>query len=470
MLPMTERRFSHKEILWVLVGVLVIGLPIFLLLRNAQRVPIDDYGPQGTAVPDAPIEISFEVPMSPDTVEANFRLEPMTTGTFNWTDERSLQFIPDQALVPGQRYTVIIDAGAQSQDRRRTLKDDLRFDFTVAWPQVLFLAPASSPRPQLMLYDLGTDQTEMLTDAEYGLTDYFAISPDGQWVAYVPRDTGRASNIWIVNLATRQHIQLTNCLEINAQCHTPVWRYDSLQLAYTRRELDPDSGWQNTDHVWLVDINTKESALLFDDLTQQSRHPLWSPVSARIGVVLNNPQGILVYDFPADQSLFIPSQQGFVGAFSPDGDRLIYPVLRVGPAVSMYFTHLEMAIFEDFSDDEVFSVPISGDPEAPVEDMAADFHPDGRTVALTRRYLDDRYTRGGQVFILDLETTQVEELIYDPRYSHGSVDWSADGNLLVMQRYDFQTMADETEIWLYEMANSEFRQIYRDGFLPEFVP
>ncbi len=470
MLRMSLRRFAKKEILWMVAGLIILTVPIVLLLRNVQQVSVVDYGPQRVAAPDVPIEITFDVPMSPDIVEAGFSIKPGVAGNFTWTNEYTLQFTPNQSLIPGQRYQVTLQAGVTSQDGRRSLHDDLQFEFTVRWPKVLFLAPASGARPQLMLHDLETGHTEQITDEQRGLTDYFAVSPNGIWVAYVPHEEGRASNIWAINLDTRQQVQLTNCIEVNAQCYTPVWRYDSTQLAYTRRELDTSSGWENTDHVWLVDIATKESGLLFDDLTQQSRHPLWSPATARIGVVLDNPQGILIYDFPSTESVFIPSQQGFVGAFSPQGDRLIYPILRTGPAVSMYYTHLEMVNLSNFDDEEIFSVPISGDAEAPLEDMAADFHPDAQKVVLTRRLLDERYTRGGQVFILDLDTMETEELIYEPIYSHGSLDWSPDGHLLVMQRYNFQAATDETEIWVYEMATGELRQIYQDGFLPEFVP
>ena len=181
---------------------------------------------------------------------------------------------------------------------------------------VLFLAPADSNPVNLFRLNVQNQAVEQITFRDEGLIEY-SVSPDGEWVAYTVRITALVSDIWTTNLVTGQELQLTNCLESTASCYTPAWRYDSQQLAYTRRELDPASGWQNTDHVWILDIASRETEPLFDDLTILNRYPVWSPSENLIAMSLEDPAGVLVYDFASTQTLFMPSGERITGSFSP---------------------------------------------------------------------------------------------------------------------------------------------------------
>jgi hypothetical protein len=47
--------------------------------------------------------------------------------------------------------------------------------------------------------------------------------------------------------------------------------------------------------------------------------------------------------------------------------------------------------------------------------------------------------------------------------------WSADGNLLLMQRFNRAIQGARTEIWLYDLRSQELQMIANDAFLPGFV-
>lgn len=334
---------------------------------------------------------------------------------------------------------------------------------------VLFLGPSSEPINQIMQVVVETGATSTLTSVDGGVLEY-TISPDNQWIAYTERITGRISDIWLLNIETRQTLQLTNCFEAQASCTTPAWSYNSQQVAYTRRELDPENGWTNTERVWIADINSRTSRPLFDDFEVQGRYPRWSPTNEQIAFSLTEPTGILIYDFASTETLFVPSQQGLTGIYSPDGTQFAYPTLRFGEVMQRYYTHIELLSVPTFGEDDTEPTisRISGDVTAPVEDGQAALHSDGQRVVVTRRYLDNRYTRGSQLYLIDMTTDTVTPLVVDAGYHHAAISWHPIEDWVLYQRND---LADtrRIELWLLDLSTMETRLIYDDGYMPKFL-
>jgi Tol biopolymer transport system component len=331
---------------------------------------------------------------------------------------------------------------------------------------IIYQAPSSSIIQNLYLYNVETDEEIQLTDIEDGVVDY-ALSPDGQWVAFTMPHIDTRYDIWTLNLQTRQTVQMTNCAEANATCSDPSWSADGSRIAYTRQELS--SGYARSEHVWIVDVQTLRTEPIFPNELISAFSPLWSPTGEKLSLVLKYPDGlqtIMIIDFATGERILLESLQNVQGTFGPAGERFIFPVYASGAEGSSLYTHLEMANLEDF--DEVVS--ISGDPSDPWDDSLVAFHPDGERIALVRRYLDERYTQAGQLYLMELATGEVEELIVDPSYSHSYMDWNAAGDLLVMKRYDFRAGSVSTEIWLYDLETGDLRLINDDADRPTFIP
>ncbi len=335
---------------------------------------------------------------------------------------------------------------------------------------IVFLGPSSAPNPNIMRLTIETGHIQKLTNVEDGVLEY-TVSPDMQWIAYTRRVTGRITDIWLLNIETMQTIQLTNCREAQASCSTPSWRNDSQTVAYTRRELDPESGWAYTERVWLVDVASRQSRPLFDDFNVQGRYPVWSPTSAQIAFSLIDPSGILIYDFPSQETLFIPSQQGLTGIFTPDGQQFAYPALRFGQALQRYYTHIELVKLPQFgaeTSDSPTVQRLSGELEAPIEEGQIAFHPIKPQAAIARRYLDSRYTQGNQLYLIDLNTKITTPLVVEADYNHAAISWHPTENWLLYQR---NAIEDTThiELWLFNIDTNETQLIYDDGFMPKFL-
>ena len=62
------------------------------------------------------ITIEFSMPMEKKSVEAAFELTPLVAGRFDWIDERTVSFIPDQELPVGQNISLKINTNAANMN------------------------------------------------------------------------------------------------------------------------------------------------------------------------------------------------------------------------------------------------------------------------------------------------------------------------------------------------------------------
>ena len=93
---------------------------------------------------DEPVEIKFDRPMDRASVESAFAIEPGASvdGTFDWPDDQTVRFIPDDGFERGQRYRVRVTEAARSQDGQPLARPfELRFS-TAGFLEVTNVQPA----------------------------------------------------------------------------------------------------------------------------------------------------------------------------------------------------------------------------------------------------------------------------------------------------------------------------------------
>ncbi len=464
---MKQRQFIDRFdlIVGVVIAGLIVGIAGVVLAGNHVHITIADngYAPQGTASGSEAIRVRFSDPMNAGSVETHFEMVPAVDGDFMWIDARTVRFAPRQPLAAGQTYTVRIAAGAESKVRGTTLEEDFQWSFTVRLPRVVYLAPSDAFEQNIFMSDLETGAVYQITTIRSGIED-FAVSPNGSEIAYSAYNDDGSIDIWLLDFATFTKRQVTHC--VDARCTMPAWRPDGKLMAYQREELNSGLGLGlSPSRVWLLDVTTLDTTLLFSDQQILGYGPVWSPDGQRLAVFDASLPGIRVHDFTARTDVIIESMQGEVGHFAPDGSRLVYPVLLRGALGSQFYTHLEVVDFATSS-----RTLVSGSDETPVEDGAGVWSPDGQTMLIARRYLDDHYTMGKQIYQRDEITGEIDPLVVDANYNHAAMQWDAAGQRIVFQRFSLTTAGARPEIWVYDLTKDELVRVAENAYFPQWIP
>jgi Tol biopolymer transport system component len=339
-----------------------------------------------------------------------------------------------------------------------------------AGSMVAFLYPAYGGLQNVWMAPVNNPQDAIqVTNAKAGIYD-FNVSPDGHYIAYAERsEDTNLNDIYLLNMQSRQVQQLTNCSAEGADCRTPVFRPGGGLIAYERMTAPDKNVGYGAIRIWLLDLSKQPYTTrpLSDDSQFIGHSPQWSDDGNTIAFFsadITNP-GIMVYSFVTDEGekslKFVPSNNGVVGTLSPSGRKMVFP--DVTQSAQGIVTQLKITDL-----DKLEFLPLT-DSSEPVEDNGAAWNPDGKHLAIERRYSDDRYTKGFQIYLFDPDTGQLDPLSVDARYSHGYMEWNSTGDKLVFQRFALDVGNARPEIWVRDMTTGELVQISDNAFLPRFV-
>lgn len=339
--------------------------------------------------------------------------------------------------------------------------------------QVAYLYPALGSPQNVWLSDIDKPgHQQQLTFSERGVSD-FDISPDGRWLVYAEHTDGRGVTLRLLDMRSGNLRDLVDCVTVRAICTAPTFSPSGELLAYQRSEsLGTSFGLSR---IWLVDMTSVDydTVPLIGDTQIVGHSAVWSGDSNTIGFYSadSSQPGILLYNLVPSgddgvQLRFIPTSYGVMGTLSPNGQQVIFPdlVFRDG----QFYGHLQIA---DLGEKEFAAFT---DSNGPFDDVAAQFSPDGQTVAIARRYTDSRWTQGHQLYIRVAQAAEWRALAYDPEYNTSYFHWDEGGGRLVMQRFPF--FADKEtgvparpEVWIHDLTAGESRKIIEDAYLPKWV-
>jgi Tol biopolymer transport system component len=415
--------------------------------------------------------MQFSEDMNRASVQDRLLIEPPLDGAFYWSG-RTLTFRPTTAMMPGTEYLVVLPRGSQSENGRQTLLE-YRFSFTVQMPRVAYLSPSNSAPTNIWIADLAVPQNaRQVTFSPTGIYD-FSVSPDGTRIAFSEIDPNSDSaEIKVLTIDTGELAQITHCFEQDARCTNPVWRPDGSMMAYERIDFNGALGSVGVSptRVWLLDLSTTPANTrpLFTDSQLLGYGPVWAGDSSRIAVFDTNSGGILVYSFVDGSVTLVPSRTGSVGTLSPDGAQLVFPEMLLDGNLTRSTLKIADLITNDFLDLTT--------PDEPIDDTMPVWNPDGVRLAIGRQYLDERFTRGAQIYIYDTRDDSVTAVVVDERYANGFFSWDATGERLVLQRFQEldndgnPTQFATPEVWVYDFVTDTAALIAQNANRPRWIP
>jgi len=334
------------------------------------------------------------------------------------------------------------------------------------------LSPSNSSPMNIWVSDPGVPgSNHQVTNSPSGIYD-FDVSPDGSKIAFTEKNTSTGTmDIKLLDIDTGGIEQLTNCAD--SECKTPVWRPDGQLIAYERIDLNSslaDQVGASPTRIWIIDLSSKPATTrpLFDDSQILGYGVRWSADGTRISMFDVGSQGILVHDFRDSTNQVVPSKYGDPGQLSPDGSKLIYPEVTMA--------NNEATNYLQVVDLTTKTIEHLTTPDDPINDDTAIWTPDQKYLIVGRRYLDDRMTRGRQLYQVNPVDSKAEPLVVDPDYQNGFFSLDPTGSQLVIQRFpDPVSMNDPNnlglpQIWTYDMQTKALVKVVDNAYFPRWVP
>lgn len=453
--------------LWGAIG-LFAGLLIVAFVaapRVAQYSPRSD-SPHVSS--SAPIRISFSRRMDRLSVEARLSVSPEVPGQFSWS-ANTLSFEPAQPWTPGSTVTVSLQAGARSAQFIPILTTT-RWSFEVGQPRLSYLWP-SDGAAGLYVYDLITGQTDLLAESQAGVLDYTVA---GNTLVYAELTEDGASRLLAIDLTSGEPRLLWEC-PASQRCESPALNSNGNMLAYEQFEWQTTASGQRVpgpSEIRLLPLDEAEgqqgdsAPATLAAAGQSLETPLWSPsgnlayYNATLGAVSVIQPGS---ELPLTT---VPNGLGLLGGWSPDGRHLALPEIGFPDSEQSggvdFYSHLYQV--------DTLSGEVTELSQGPVEDASPSYSPDGAWIAFARKYLDQRWTPGRQLWLMRADGTQARQLTDDPDYSHSALSWSPDSTRLVYMQLSQVDPNLRPQIWITDLAGEGQQMLVEGGYLPQWLP
>jgi Tol biopolymer transport system component len=443
---MYSRKRNRPRRLFITLGLLAAFA--LIALAFSPRVISFSPAPDSEDVPSSSaLVLEFSQSMDPNSVETRLTVDPSLPGEFVWQD-RVLRFQPQGSWPRGETIRVRLQAGSRSAQFLPILRS-YSWDFRVGEPRLAYLWPASGPA-DIYIRSFEDSSTQRLTESPFGVLD-FSLSLDGTTFVYSQLKADGGSDLFTYDLLDGQANLIVPC-PAEVRCQNPVLASNGLDLAYERSA--------QTTQVW---IKTSEAEpIVIADTEGDSLSPAWSP-DGHLAFYDQALEAVMIFSGEVVQS--IPNSLGMLGAWSPDGNHLLLPEIAFPDGTGGYISHLVLADVARGSITDL-SKESSGD----VEDASPAFSPDGEWIAFARKYVDDRWTPGRQLWVMRSDGSLAQPLTDAPDFNHSGFVWNPESDSILFTRFNLTDPSAPPEIWLMEVESKSARRLVQGGMLPQWIP
>jgi len=251
---------------------------------------------------------------------------------------------------------------------------------------------------------------------------HLAVAPDHSRVVYAGGNADNGSELWSWDPETSQNELLHACA--NAYCSEIAWSPDGQGFLYSRLDFDPETNPGNVQSIWWLDLDTRETAPLFQDALTPGFSARWSPDGKWLSYTSINPLEIKLYQMESGQSQVLPNALGYPAAWSPDSQTMILQDLKLEE--SSYLNKLFSYSVQDdwltmLAYDQMF------------DESYPAWSPDGEWLAVVRRaWVEGIPEEGNQLWVMRPDGTEAAQYTDELQHTFGQPCWSSDSRYLVL--------------------------------------
>jgi TolB protein len=449
---------SFDRLVLIIIAALILLFAAVVLFGNLFGTrPPKAVLPIGNAIGSrGPFVLAFPQNMQHSSVEDYFETVPALEGSFQWNG-RLLYFWPIQPLQPGQEYLIRLAAGALSEDGRE-IRQDMEARFQVRQPEVVFMSPVTGSA-EVWASSMDQGSPRQLTHTDGTVYD-FGVSSDGEQIIYSARNDMSGLDLWMVDRRGENRKLLLDCGP--DWCSNPAMSPDKTRLAYARRNANLQPGGPpGVPRIWVLILETGQTAALYTDPEITGFDPVWSPRGDRLAFFDGAAGGIRILSIELDDELLLPSNMGTVGAWSPDGNQMMF--IDMETSVNRPYIIVYQA---DFAKD-VISPVLSSD-QVQSEYGKPAWSPDGEWIAIGIRAVGG--TGLQQIWVMRPDGSDAVNITNDFTYVHTAYRWDPAGNALVFQRLNLTSSNNLPEVIVWQRESGEFTVLGDDSGFADWLP
>ena len=325
--------------------------------------------------------------------------------------------------------------------------------------QAIYMDTDEQNRYQIFTVSMEGEEPRMITSAPEGVSGY-SVSPDLSTVVYTTNQSAMESSIWLWDLASDQHKVIMDCTP--DFCKAPVWPPSGDKLIYERLPNPSDPNALGISSIWWLELETDETAPLFQDASFPAFYPNWSPSGEWLSYASINPNQIRLYHLETGDSLDIPMKGNPQVVWHPTDNTLLYTeYVQIGDANMNKLKLFDLETRETRLISEVDNL----------DEVLPTWSNDGTQIIVIRReWVDGIAQIGDQIWMLDPETGEETQVTTDEQVIHGQATWSPDGKALIYHVYNLGNTGNPTEIRVLELSSGKITTITTPGTSPKWIP
>lgn len=454
---MTLSAFDRRIGLVFLCLVLLLGGVIWISTLAGLDAPKLESASLGAA---GPIRLTFNEPVERESVEARLELYPPLSGRFTWAERengrQTLSFWPEQPFKPGTGITLSLESGVRSITGHMLAEKQV-WQITIRSPEILYLSPVEKPELWRALPD-GSSSVQ-ITSNGLGLYDY-SPSVDGNSIAYSAKNEQGGLDLWEIDRGGGMRRMLIPCQ--TDWCSNPAYSPDGRQLAYTRRQATSMvGGAPGNPKIWMLDLQTLATDLLYIDPNVAGTAPSWSPDGKFLSFFDERASGIRVLDGETKQDFILPATTGFNGSWAPDSRKILFTdttETEAGPYGRVYLVDIETKAIQT----------ALGEGGALEEYSAPEWAPFGDWVAVGSRLIKSGASK--QIWVMQVDGSQRKAVTEEQQINNAAYQWSPVGDQLVFQRLELTSSDQQPFIVLWSRADGRLSSVAQNAFNPRWLP